>query len=588
MKLRLSSRTILFSLLGLIVLLVIADVALSRLAVKKIRAVLTTAGVSVRGVEADVVTRSITIDGFEWHQKNDSSSQQPHSKAKGNIQISVETIHASWIDVVSLIRDKEIRIGSLAVSDGKIVVDDQIFNKPKSSDSTGTVHRPATKQMRLPFNHLSVGSLSLDNIDVIINEDTITAHKSNVNIALKELVLSEPSRMNDINAYTLAGLKVTLKGYQMTAPQSMYTLAVKEMTFDSETKTLNVQSVVLLPKYGKYKFSRRLGKQVDRFILRVPSIQLSDLDMSRIQDSVVTASSLKIRKADLYIFRDKRLPFIKHHNTALPVALIRKLKFGFALDSLLLEDTKITYEEFPEKGFQTGYIVFDHLQANVTKVTNRDLYPGHMQSVLHVSSRVMRNGAINVDFTLPYDKAQIYNARGRISNLRLETLNPILESLAFIRVESGRLNALDFNFSYDDYKSTGNILVNYENLKVTGLAKDKEAKEKDFKSFVLNLFVKKDKDKEVPLEKRSGKIDYERDRRRAIFNVWVKSLFSGVKSSVVDPPAERKPQTRKEKRDSLKQLRKENREKKKKEREERKEDKRTEKSDSVEVISTRN
>ena len=178
----------------------------------------------------------------------------------------------------------------------------------------------------------------------------------------------------------------------------------------------------------------------------------------------------------------------------------------------------------------------------------------------------MENGVIKVDFTLPYNEAQVYNAKGRISNLGLHRLNPILESLAFIRVESGRLNALDFNFDYDDYVSHGNMTINYENLKLAGLTKDKESKENELKSFALGLFVRKDKDREVPIEKRSGKIYYERDRRRAIFNVWVKSLFSGVKSSVMDPPAEGKTLTRKERRDSLRDVRKANREKKKKER----------------------
>jgi len=46
--------------------------------------------------------------------------------------------------------------------------------------------------------------------------------------------------------------------------------------------------------------------------------------------------------------------------------------------------------------------------------------------------------------------------------------------------------------------------------------------------------LKKDKDKSVSREKRTGTIDFDRDRKRAIFNLWVKSLFSGLKSSVLD------------------------------------------------------
>ncbi|MEJ1240742.1 DUF748 domain-containing protein [Chryseolinea sp. T2] len=587
MKRSLPFRTIVISLVGLIVLLVVADITLSKLALRKLKSVFEQAGITVRTVNVDLVTRSVSLKGFEWRteEKTDSLTEGNRPKAFSKVQISIETIRASWINVLALVRNKEVNIGSLTLAEGKIVADRRLPDKTKNNNSPSTEESPQTRH--LPFNHLSIGTLSIKNVELIVRQDTITEHRASVDLTLHNAILAEPDRLDDVNAYTLDDFDIAVKAYKMTAQRSMYTLDVKAIAFNSKSKELTLESIALIPRYGKYKFSRRLGKQFDRFVLRVPKVELTGLDISKIRDSIITASSLKIKNADLYVFRDKRLPFIKHNDTPLPVELIRKLRFGFALDSLLLVDTKIKYEEFPEKGFQTGYILFDNLQANVAKVTNRDFYPGHKQSVLHVTSRVMQNGTIKVDFTLPYDKAQVYNAKGRISNLRLETLNPMLESLAFVKVESGRLNALDFDFSYDNVASRGNLLVNYENLKIAGLTKDKQAKENDVKSFALNLFVKKDKGKEVPVEKRSGKIYYERDQRRAVFNVWVKSLFSGVKSSVVDPPSERKPQTRKEKRDSIRHLRKENREKKKKERQEEKNEKRTEKSDSVNVITSR-
>jgi|GEM_PF-999054 len=598
MRRSLSFRTILFSLLGLIVLLVLADIVLSKMAVEKLHSILSKSGVQVQKLRIDVLTRSLTIEGFEWRapENQDSLTTRTDSEAaydaeagRGTLQVSFETIHLSWVDVTSFIRKKEVRIGSLSASGGKIIADRRRFQKSKSRDDSTSAEQPSddrtSDKKRLPFSLLFVSALTLDKIDLTIKYDSVTEHQANIALSIDDILLRQPELFGKLESYSIGDYMLIVKDYHMSAQKSMYTLAMKEFIFDSKSKKLTAESIVLLPRYGKYKFSRQVGKQLDRFVLRVPKVELTEINTDKIVDSILTAGSLKIHKADLYVFRDKRLPFIKHHNTPLPVALIRSLAFGFALDSLLLIDTRIKYEEFPEKGFQTGYIIFDHLNANAAKVTNRDLYPDHNQTVLHVTSRIMGNGVINVDFTLPYDKAQVYNTRGRISNLRLETLNPMLESLAFIRIEKGRLNALDFNFSYDDFASRGEILLNYENLKIAGLTKDKEGKENDVKSLALNLFVKKDKDKEVPIEKRSGKIYYERDRRRAVFNVWVKSLFSGVKSSVVDPPGERKPQTRKEKRDSLRHIRKDNREKKKKERQEEKNDKRTEKSDSLDIIS---
>jgi hypothetical protein len=69
---------------------------------------------------------------------------------------------------------------------------------------------------------------------------------------------------------------------------------------------------------------------------------------------------------------------------------------------------------------------------------------------------------------------------------------------------------------------------------VTGLKKERSPDESDFKTFLINTIIKNDKDKDVPIGKRTGKIEFERDRKRQIFNYWWKSLLSGIKASVLN------------------------------------------------------
>jgi hypothetical protein len=96
------------------------------------------------------------------------------------------------------------------------------------------------------------------------------------------------------------------------------------------------------------------------------------------------------------------------------------------------------------------------------------------------------------------------------------------------------LNSLTFNFDYTDERSTGTVLINYENLKITSLTKEKDAEKDEFKTFIANVILKKDKDEKVAKERRNGIIDFERDKRRAVFHYWWKSLYSVLKSTVLD------------------------------------------------------
>jgi hypothetical protein len=576
-------RIVIFSLTGLFAVLIVGGIVLSRVALRRFESRLAEVGITLQSLNVNLLERSVTMEGFEWHTQAPDSALRAtehassHQSKVPSTYAKAARIRASSIDVWRFIRNKEIQIGSIVLSNVKLVADHTDFKGQKKDDSQNDYN--------LPFTKVSVNNLVLEEAEVVLKNDSLEEYNGTLNVALHDIVLSEAQRFNDFAAYTLGDFKVTLNDYHMNAKESMYTLSLSKMNIDSRSRSLILDSLVLLPKYGKYQFSRRLGKQFDRFVLRVPSVELTGLDFNKLRDSTIHAGMLKIDRANLYVFRDKRLPFTRQKHNPLPVALIRSFKIGFALDSLILENTKITYEEFPEKGFETGHIVFDNLQAHAAHLTNRDAYPTVKHSVLHVTSNVMEHGKIKVDFTIPYENAQIYNATGRISDLSLERLNTMFESLAFVHVESGKMNTLDFNFDYNDYTSRGNIVIDYEDLKLVALKKEKEKKENSFKSLVLGLFVRKDKDREVSIDKRMGKIYYERDRRKAIFNVWVRSLFSGVKSSVIDPIPERKPETRKERREELREDHHDNKDKKKNKKQDQKTDSGAEKRDSVESIS---
>ena len=112
----------------------------------------------------------------------------------------------------------------------------------------------------------------------------------------------------------------------------------------------------------------------------------------------------------------------------------------------------------------------------------------------------------------------------------------MLENVAFMSVTSGRLNQLAFNFDYTDLKSNGTVLINYEDLKINSLTKEKDPEKNEIMTFIVNTFLKKNKDEDLDKERRMGTIDFERDRRRAIFHYWWHSVLTGIKSSATESP----------------------------------------------------
>jgi len=169
----------------------------------------------------------------------------------------------------------------------------------------------------------------------------------------------------------------------------------------------------------------------------------------------------------------------------------------------------------------------------MTRLSNRYYENKPTYSQLDAKANIMGNGRISASFRFPLDGSPLYSAKGSVSNMPLTDLNPILENSAQIRIESGILNELYFNFNYTDYKSVGTIEINYNDLQLTKLNSDKEKSVDRLNTVLINAFLKKTKDETTEQRKRMGIIDQDRDRHRFVFNLWWKSIQSGLKSSVL-------------------------------------------------------
>nr|PZN48322.1 MAG: hypothetical protein DIU61_18975 [Bacteroidota bacterium] len=225
------------------------------------------------------------------------------------------------------------------------------------------------------------------------------------------------------------------------------------------------------------------------------------------------------------------MPFIKNHTEPLPMSRLQELPLAVRIGSADIVNAHIVYEEFPEEGSQSGSIVFDNMYAHFDGIDNRDNRFNRFIN-LDVNTRFMKSGHLKARFAFPLNPRNHYYAEGTLDNMELTQLNPTLENLAKVRIESGTMNTMHFNFDYNDDVSNGSVMMLYENLEMMALKEKNNVEEKDgLKSFILNvLFARKNKNDEVKTAKRDGTISFERDKKRSIFNYWWKSLATGIKS----------------------------------------------------------
>lgn len=341
---------------------------------------------------------------------------------------------------------------------------------------------------------------------------------------------------------------LSLDSTKLNLPNAFYTFLIKETNVNFATGTLNVDTLRIIPHYPKLTFGRKKGHETDRVEGVVPFVKLTGLKLQYIDTLIFEAGNTDIQMY-LKIFRDKRLA---DHDVfkPLPIQQLQKLPFGLSLDTLRLIKSYVEYEEFAEDTDHAITVYFDDLAASIYNVNN-DSKREDGETIVKARAKFMGEGELQLTTALPWKKGQNYHMKGSLKNFKFAKMNPVLEPIANMQVESGILEDLSFQFNYDLDNSKGEVELNYHDLKLVSFKDDeklKKAEERNkrrknsrdpedlrkdnLKTFIINAFIiRKNMDKNVPEDKRTGTVSFNRNPARSVFNYWWKSLFSGIKSA---------------------------------------------------------
>jgi len=205
----------------------------------------------------------------------------------------------------------------------------------------------------------------------------------------------------------------------------------------------------------------------------------------------------------------------------------------------------MTYREYVPPALQPGKIFFTNLNVAGRNITNDTaIIATDTLMRFYISSRLMDEGKMEVqlDFDLK-SKTDNFRANGVVNAFDLTSLNPMLEHVAFVRVNSGENETLDFNFVANNQKAKGTMRFSYNKLQIRLI--DKENLEEGgsgdgFTSFLANTFVVRRNNPNFLGWIREGEIYFTRDVNKSFFNFLAKSALSGISSTIRGGSEERR------------------------------------------------
>lgn len=505
-----------------IILVLITNIILKSVIEKKIRTTFNQFAPYIKtdfaSVHINLLAASISFDSI-------AIKYQPNLKFQNKHEIFFDKVIINGINIFKLIGGKNFSASALKFNKGKIILSKYLLN------SNDNLPANLLASAHISFKNISFGLIEIKDADVFEYDAKNQKSLLNGNFSLSDVQLNNIDSSFSKNNINFSNVQTELNNITYDLP-GYHSLRIKKISSNSKDSSLKIDSLKIIPQLGKIEFGNKLGHQADRISVEVSGIKAVHLDVKQLLNKKFLANELEINGSKVYVFRDRRLPReIKQQ--PLPLDYLKKIPAEMRIAHLNLNNASVISEEFPKEGAQTGYIKVEHINVHVSPVFNQPYKTDPTFINANVKGSIMNAGIIRASINLSLSNGD-QHIKGYIENLNLPAMNPSAENLGKFKIESGVLNRLDFQFTATAKKATGNIVGVYHNLVIDRLKIDKHGKTKTAwlpSSALHHLIIPKNKDASLPAEKRTGKIDYQRDPTRLVTFYLLKSLLDGIRDS---------------------------------------------------------
>lgn len=364
--------------------------------------------------------------------------------------------------------------------------------------------------------------LDFEGINLSLNNLALELMRSNQAIGLDYFLDKNPS--------------LSLKNYSIFTEDSLNKISIGKVNYLDQQ--LLLQDVKFQPTLGSYDYLRKKIFQSDAIKATAKSVLLDGVQLEEFLDNQkLRADRMLLDSLEMDVFRDKRIPKEEYIIKPMPQDLMQNVPFDVDIDSVLIRNGLVRYQEFAPRAMLPGSIYFSDLNGDITPfilVKEGKDYPIE-SSRLHVTSKLMGEGDVLLNAELFYDDPFPMNVDVEMGELDLRLLNNMLSRGVFVKILEGKVNDGNWNFTIDRERAIGSMNFHYEDLKIElldSLTLESGKGKLNFMSFLGNLFAKNSNPRKFFNRDKTSDIYYERDKSKFIFGGWWKATFSGLKGSL--------------------------------------------------------
>ncbi|HSG67774.1 MAG TPA: hypothetical protein VK994_03645, partial [Bacteroidales bacterium] len=326
-------------------------------------------------LRVNIFTRSVKVFDISIKQTEAAfENLRTNKHAPIGFEANIERIKIGRVGIFDALEGKSLDIGSVVVSEPLITVysPEGMFPEKHKQKREETESQPDSSS-KLPMDEAFIGNIRI--IDGMVrwidmrNEERVM-DVSLLNVEMDDVHVHHPG--DDSLSFILdtEELNIMLNSMSMVLPGKLYTLKTDRLDISYKDKQVSLDSLRLIPAYSKSRFGQIVGKQTDRFDLKIANILLSGIEFDSIFNKKAIISKVTLTGPSADIYRDKGIPRDMNHFPKLYQTAIAQLPILLDISVVEIIDGMVDYQEKVEWSTMAGGVTFEDFDITISGISN--------------------------------------------------------------------------------------------------------------------------------------------------------------------------------------------------------------------------
>ncbi|MDF2438372.1 MAG: hypothetical protein K0Q95_2748 [Bacteroidota bacterium] len=488
---------------------------------------------SIGDLSISFLSRSIVVSNLVL-----APTEQNITHAKAVYIIKANKVRVSAIAMVSYFRDHELNIDRIEFEEPQI----SIFQGSERAlvKDPNIVEKPLSLYKSISSKLTSV---TIDHIDIINSKfniyakasDTLALLAANENsISIAGFQLNETcDKMGRL--FLAQKFEIVMNKFSYHLPKGLYTVFGKKLYASYTDSLLKVDSLQVIPNFSKKEFGKAADQQISRVSLVANKVEFTRFDVKRfLEMNWMLAEKLNASGVYIDVFRDNNIP-LKPINRPSLQALFRDVPIYLSIDTIRLSEADASYEEIAEGATEPGIMKLGNIRGVITGVNNDStLFTDDSKITAIVDAEFMQKSHFHLKSDFPLNtRANVFYSSGSLSSMPLSDINPLIEKAKGVKVLSGVIDSMKFNFSANDTRSSGKMTFAYHDLEVKLKEEENEKKfKRKLKNFIVNDVILRQSNPGKDGRLREVSIGTDRNPYRYFPYYTMQTILSGIAASM--------------------------------------------------------